>query len=89
MAREYIARDTRTGKRLGAKPKGARKGVGIAALSPDSGPWQRLESHEILPLANGESGKIEILADGKTWLLGRIDGVKEQAKVPEKDVERA
>ena len=66
-----------------------RKGVGIAALSPDSGPWQRLESHEILPLANGESGKIEILADGKTWLLGRIDGIKALAKVPEKDVERA
>ena len=89
MAREYIARDPRTGERIGAKPKGARKGVGIAALSPDSGPWQRLESHEILPLANGESGKIEILADGKTWLLGRIDGIKALAKVPEKDVERA
>ena len=89
MAREYIARDPRTGERIGAKPKGARKGVGIAALSPDSGPWQRLESHEILPLANGESGKIEILADGKTWLLGRIDGIKALAKVPGKDVERA
>ena len=75
--------------RIGAKPKGARKGVGIAALSPDSGPWQRLESHEILPLADGESGKIEILADGKRWLLGRIDGIKALAKVPEKDAERA
>ncbi len=89
MAREYIARDPRTGKRIGAKRKGARKGVGIAALSPDSGPWQRLEPHEILPLANGESGKIEILADGKRWLLGRIDAIKALAKVPEKDAERA
>ena len=89
MAREYIARDPRTGERIGAKRKGARKGVGIAALSPDSGPWQRLEPHEILPLANGESGKIEILADGKRWLLGRIDAIKALAKVPEKDAERA
>ena len=89
MAREYIARDPRTGERIGSKRKGGRKGVGIAALSPDSGPWQRLEPHEILPLANGESGKIEILADGKRWLLGRIDAIKALAKVPEKDAERA
>ena len=89
MARGDVAGDPRTGERIGGKPKGARKGVGIAALSPDSGPWQRLESHEILPLANGESGKIEILADGKRWLLGRIDAIKALAKVPEKDAERA
>ena len=89
MSREYIARDPRTGQRIGEKRKVARKGVGIAALSPDSGPWQRLEPHEILPLANGESGKLEILADGKRWLLGRIDAIKALAKVPEKDAERA
>ena len=89
MAKEYVARDPRTGERIGAKRKRARKGVGIAALAPDSGPWQRLEPHDILPLANGECGKIEILADGKRWLLGRIDAIKALAKVPEKDAERA
>ena len=89
MAREYIARDPRTGERIGAKAKGARKGIGISALYPDSGPWQRLEADEILPLANGESGKKEIMADGNKWLLGRIDGIKALAKVPEKDAESA
>ena len=89
MAREYIARDPRTGERIGAKQKGARKGIGIAALYPDSGPWQRLEPHEILPLANGESGKVEILADGRRWLLGRIDAIKALSRVPEKDAENA
>ena len=89
MAREYIARDPRTGERIGVKSKAARKGIGISALYPDSGPWQRLESHEILPLANGESGKIEILADGNRWLLGRIDAIKALTMVPEKDADRA
>ena len=89
MPREYIARDPRTGKRIGVSKKGGRKTTGFAALSPDSGPWQRLEISEILPLATGESEKVEILTDGKRWKLGRIDAIKALSKVGERDAERA
>ena len=89
MAREYIARDPRTGKRIGVGKKGGRKTTGFAALSPDSGPWQRLEIPEILPLATGETDKVEILTDGKRWRLGRIDAIKALSKVGEREVERA
>ncbi len=89
MAREYIARDPRTGKRIGVGKKGGRKTTGFAALSPDSGPWQRLEIPDILPLATGETDKVEILTDGKRWRLGRIDAIKALSKVGEREVERA
>ena len=89
MSREYIARDPRTGKRIGVAKKGGRKTTGFAALSPDSGPWQRLEMSEILPLATGDSDKVEILTDGKRWKLGRIDAIKALSKVGEGDVEKA
>ncbi|MDP6212676.1 MAG: HEAT repeat domain-containing protein [Candidatus Thalassarchaeaceae archaeon] len=89
MAREYIARDPRTGKRIGVGKKGGRKTTGFAALSPDSGPWQRLEIPDILPLATGETDKVEMLTDGKRWRLGRIDAIKALSKVGEREVERA
>ena len=89
MAREYIARDPRTGKRIGVGKKGGRKTTGFAALSPDSGPWQWLEIPEILPLATGETDKVEILTDGERWRLGRIDAIKALSKVGEREVERA
>ena len=89
MPREYIARDPRTGKRIGVGKRGGGKTAGFAALSPDSGPWQRLEISEILPLATGETDKVEILTDGKRWRLGRIDAIKALSKVGERDAERA
>ena len=89
MHREYIARDPRTGKRIGEGKKRGKKSSGFAALSPDSGPWQRLEISEILPLATGESEKVEFLIDGKRWMLGRIDAIKALSKVGERDVEKA
>ena len=89
MPREYIARDPRTGKRIGVGKRGGGKTAGFAALTPDSGPWQRLEISEILPLATGETDKVEILTDGKRWRLGRIDAIKALSKVGERDAERA
>ena len=44
---------------------------------------------EILPLATGESEKVEILTDGKRWKLGRIDAIKALSKVGERDAEKA
>lgn len=85
MPREYIARDPRTGKRIGGAKKGGKRSTGFAALSPDSGPWQRLEILDILPLATGKSEKIEIMTDGKRWFLGRIDAIKALSRVGERD----
>jgi hypothetical protein len=89
MPREYIARDPRTGKRIGVAKKRGKKGSGFAALLPDDGPWQRLEISEILPLATGESEKVEILIDGNRWMLGRIDAIKALSKVGEREAENA
>lgn len=89
MPREYIARDPRTGKRIGVAKKRGKKSSGFAALLPDDGPWQRLEISEILPLATGESEKVEILIDGNRWMLGRIDAIKALSKVGERDAENA
>ena len=89
MPREYIARDPRTGKRIGTGKGKGKKTTGIAALSPADGPWQRLEVSEILPLATGESEKVEILTDGKRWMLGRIDAIKALSKVRGGDIEGA
>lgn len=89
MSREYIARDPRTGKRIGVGKRKGEKKTGIAALYPERGPWQRLEVSEILPLATGKSDKVEILADGKRWKLGRIDAIKALSKVRGADVEMA
>ena len=69
--------------------KEGREKTGIAALYPERGPWQRLEVSEILPLATGKSDKVEILADGKRWKLGRIDAIKALSKVRGTDVEMA
>ncbi len=84
----YIARDPRTGKRIGTRKKTGKKGAGFAALSPGRGPWQRLEISDIIPLATGDSEKVEILSDGKRWMLGRIDAIKALSKVRETDVEK-
>jgi len=89
MPREYVARDPRTGKRIGTGQKRRRKKSGFADLSPDSGPWERLEIAEIIPLATGKSDKIEFLTDGKRWMLGRIDAIKALSKVSEGDAEKA
>jgi len=87
MPEGYIARDPRTGKRISGRKKARNRGAGFAALSPESGPWQRLEITDILPLATGESDKVEMLSDGKRWMLGRIDAIKALSKVSARDVE--
>ncbi len=89
VTREYIARDPRTGRRIGVGRKSGNRAAGFAALSPEGGPWQRLEDNEILPLANGESRKVEKMSDGKRLLLGRVDAIKALSRVSERDIEEA
>ena len=89
MAREYVVRDPRTGKRISRRKSSGRKGEGLAALSPERGPWQSLPLGDIVPLASGVSAKVEVSPDGKKLTLGRIDAIKALHKVSESDAESA
>ena len=86
MAREYVARDPRTGKRIGSSKKRRGRNVsGIASLAPAAGPWQGLPTREIVPLALGMSKKVQIMKDGLKMTLGRVDAIKALHKVNEND----
>ena len=61
----------------------------MSALTPEPGPWQNVEYSDIVPLANGESGKIQVSTDLGFLTLGRIDGIKALHKVLEKDASAA
>jgi len=89
MAREYVARDPRTGKRISRRKGSRRKSEGLAALSPEPGPWQRLPMGDIVKLASGESAKLEVSVDARKLTLGRIDAIKALHRVAESDAERA
>jgi|TARA_B100000959_G_scaffold256337_1_gene289421 hypothetical protein len=89
LARKYVARDPRTGRRIGGRRRSKSPVEGIAALSPSPGPWQSIPVPDILPIACGEVAKIEILSDRGTWTLGRIDAIKALHKVLEKDAGEA
>ena len=89
MPGEYVARDPRTGKRIGRKQKSKRKSEGLAALAPSRGPWQALPVSDILPLATGEFSKIEVSSEGMKLTLGRIDAIKALSMVPQKETEGA
>ncbi len=89
MAREYVVRDPRTGKRISQRKSSSRKNEGLAGLSPDRGPWQSLPLSDIVPLASGESAKLEVSSDGIKLTLGRIDAIKALHRVKESDSEGA
>jgi len=52
MAKEYIARDPRTGKVIQNRQKSVD--VDIRSLQPIDGAWQRIPVYDILELAAGE-----------------------------------
>lgn len=87
MTGEYVARDPRTGKRIGRISSRNRRQKGIAALTPERGPWQHIPLQDIFPLAIGEMTKIEVLTDGKKLSLGRIDAIKALHKISESEVD--
>ncbi len=89
MPRKYIARDPRTGKIIGRKARPKRRKDGLAALSPDPGPWQSLPLEDIVPLATGIVAKVEVPTMTTNWTLGRIDGIKALHKVLEHEAEDA
>ena len=58
MARDYIARDPRTGKAINRR--GPVADVDIRGLLPVDGMWLRIPVHEIIPLARGDSDGLQI-----------------------------
>ncbi len=74
MSRGYIARDPRTGKPI--RRQRMASDVDIRGLLPDAGPWQRIPAHEILPLARGETGSLELSRSDGGGFARRSDGIK-------------
>ena len=74
MSRGYVARDPRTGKPI--RRQRLDSDVDIRGLLPDAGPWQRIPAHEILPLARGETGSLEISRSDGGGFASRRDGIK-------------
>ncbi|SVC51130.1 uncharacterized protein METZ01_LOCUS303984, partial [marine metagenome] len=74
MSRGYVARDPRTGKPI--RRQRLDSDVDIRGLLPDAGPWQRIPAHEILPLARGETGSLELSRSDGGGFASRRDGIK-------------
>jgi len=89
VAKRYVARDPRTGKKIGGRKRAGAKTKGIAALAPSPGPWESMPLEDIIRVATGEEAKVEVRTDKGTWKLGRIDAIKALHKVLEKDAEAA
>ena len=73
MARDYIARDPKTGRPI--HQKRVSKQVDIRSMLPDSGTWQRIPLQEIIPLASGNITMVEIPRYQGGGLARRIDGI--------------
>jgi hypothetical protein len=84
MAREYIARDPRTGKAL--RKSRVKDDSDIRALLPSSGPWESIPRSEILRLASGEVGAIDLPRSVGGGFANRGDGIKALSRVLEDDV---
>ena len=73
MARDYIARDPKTGRPI--KRRRAVKQVDIRSMLPSSGVWERIPRRDIVPLASGEVKMVEIPRSEGGGLARRIDGI--------------
>ena len=87
MAREYIARDPRTGKTL--RRSRAKEDSDIRALMPDSGTWESIPRPDILRLASGEVGAVDLPRSVGGGFARRDDGIKALNRVLDDDVETA
>ncbi len=87
MAREYIARDPRTGKAL--RKSRVKEDSDIRALLPSGGTWESIPRTDILGLASGELGVIELPRTSGGGFARRQDGIKALNRVFEEDIETA
>ncbi len=73
MARDYIARDPKTGRPINQRRQ--TKQVDIRSMLPADGVWQRIPRRDIVPLASGEVKMIEIPRSDGGGLARRIDAI--------------
>ena len=73
MARDYIARDPKTGRPINQRR--ATKQVDIRSTLPPPGVWERIPRRDIVPLASGQVKMVEIPRSEGGGLARRIDGI--------------
>ena len=85
MARDYVARDPRTGKRIstGKKPKHIQK----ASYSAPDGPWRSLLPTQIRDLLDRKVSSVEVRYMDERLLLDRFDAIRGMPTLPRKDDE--
>ena len=87
MARDYIARDPRTGRPL---TRGRTKAeADIRLLLPPDGVWRVVPESEIIDLANGTKGTIELPRTVGGGFARRKDGILALHRVSESQTEGA
>jgi len=87
MAREYVARDPRTGKAL--RKSNVKEDSDIRALLPLSGTWEVIPKSDIMKLASGELDIIELPRAVGGGFARRKDGIRALNRVFESDIEAA
>jgi len=87
MARDYIARDPRTGKAI--RRRGTEVDVDIRGLQPPAGMWQRIPAHEILPLARGDSDGLQLTRGQGGGFARRVDAVHALHRVMQSQIDDA
>ena len=87
MAREYIARDPRTGKAL--RKSNVKEDSDIRALLPLSGTWEVIPKSDIMKLASGELEIIDLPRATGGGFARRKDGIRALNRVYESDIEAA
>ena len=87
MSREYIARDPRTGRPL---TKGrSRDETDIRLLLPPEGAWRVVPESEIISLADGTKGTLELPRTSGGGFARRKDGILALHRVAESQTESA
>ena len=87
MARDYIARDPRTGKAI--RRRGTEVDVDIRGLLPPAGTWQRIPAHEILPLARGDSDGLQLTRGQGGGFARRVDAIHALHRVMQSQIDDA
>ena len=87
MARDYIARDPRTGKAI--ERRGPAADVDIRGMLPLDGTWLRIPVHEILPLARGDSDGLQIPRSQGGGFARRVDALQALHRVMQSQINDA
>ena len=87
MARDYIARNPRTGKAI--RRRGTEVDVDIRGLLPPAGTWQRIPAHEILPLARGDSDGLQLTRGQGGGFARRVDAIHALHRVMQSQIDDA